>query len=685
MVELLQQYGKNYTIVPFDLKEYSKLKLSFDRFEPDGRADYVHHKDYFKGTKKTLLFKQAVELDKNLYVCNVNGVWNMMIEIGRSMGATWILPWDGNCFVTDDAFEVLYSSFMNEKGKYILTPTHRVTGENDQILDPDYQREPSEEPMVSFRFDAIGRFHPMLWYGRRDKIELLRRLKAPGPWYTLNFEGWENRTFIPPLLSPIKDVGDQGLPHIGWTFRLSSGNPLLEKGGISSSRSVARIESVVLLTSNLVALVAKEIYGFSATKLLFYNSTALRRDRQLFDTKDPTIVPLVTQLLALANKSLSACPWSVMDKPNSSCAPSKDCHDYYSPHPHFWPKISKNANQNAKVEFSLRDEKIPDAEIFGNSSHRFDSTRFTLMQHNTATLALAYYMTDEMAYALHAADLVRTWFVSKKTRMNPHMEYASAQPEPRKGNERTLGIIEMKDVYYMLDTIRILQDSRALSISDHVALTKWFTLYLEWLETSHQGNDTYMKRNHSGVYYDLQIVSVAAFVNDTQKMLWYLDRSISRLKDQVSSNGTMLHEIIRRECEHYQLFTLQGWLNLARLGRSVGRNLWEAYPFELDGMELSALCRAFYALILSLQKRGSCPTSNQKVNQKRWWPLWYEAHYNFPGLIAVGTLVTESMLTRQELQDVSEIGLPESQYNVPSMFHPYDGIAPFWNLGLPGA
>ena len=199
MVELLQQYGKNYTIVPFDLKEYSKLKLSFDRFEPDGRADYVHHKDYFKGTKKTLLFKQAVELDKNLYVCNVNGVRNMMIEIGRSMGATWILPWDGNCFVTDDAFEVLYSSFMNEKGKYILTPTHRVTGENDQILDPDYQREPSEEPMVSFRFDAIGRFHPMLWYGRRDKIELLRRLKAPGPWYTLNFEGWENRTFIPPL------------------------------------------------------------------------------------------------------------------------------------------------------------------------------------------------------------------------------------------------------------------------------------------------------------------------------------------------------------------------------------------------------------------------------------------------------------------------------------------------------
>jgi hypothetical protein len=73
-----------------------------------------------------------------------------MIEIGRSMGATWILPWDGNNSMTQDSVKALIQKIAKETGKYFVSPTHRVIGSNAQILDTQYQRERSKEPMISF-------------------------------------------------------------------------------------------------------------------------------------------------------------------------------------------------------------------------------------------------------------------------------------------------------------------------------------------------------------------------------------------------------------------------------------------------------------------------------------------------------------------------------------------------------
>jgi len=181
---------------------------------------------------------------------------------------------------------------------------------------------------------------------------------------------------------------------------------------------------------------------------------------------------------------------------------------------------------------------------------------------------------------------------------------------------------------------------------------------------------------------------VAAFVNDTKTMLWYLDRSVSRLKTQVNQSGAMPWELRRANCEHYQLVALQGWFTLARIGKIVGRNLWDAYPEVVDGMHLSALCRAAYYAIPFFRPREECPGNKRPENPRRWWPLWYEAQLNCPGLPTAngnGLSPLNSDSNGGEFLKPFKKPPPTSRFSMPSMFHPYDGIAPFWNLGLAGS
>jgi len=686
VVELLDQYRQNYTIIPFDLKEYSELKLDFDLFEPGGQLDYVHDIKYFRNDMDHKMFKQAIEVEKNLYVCNVNGARNKMIDIGLSMGATWILPWDGNCFITNYAFWYIQNQLAKEKGKYVVTPTHRVVGENSQILDSKYRREPSEEPMISFRKDAVGRFHPRLWYGRRDKVELLWRMNVSGPWDSWsNFSVWEQEKLLLPRLSSLTDSGGGNVSKVGWTYRLNSGNPHLEGSVNNSKRMLARTESVTLMFDKLDYRVVTELFGFSENSLLFYNESSLAEDRRLFKSKDPQISSLRALLLQLADHSLYLGPWSVMDKPKNNCASSKNCHDYFSRHPHIVSRVGK---EGKKILVSQEWTIVPDAMLDGNSSHLFDRTRLCSMQYTTTTLALAYFVTRNMTYASRAAELVQTWFIRNETRMNPHMQYAQVEPGPKvKSKPPPQGIIEMKDVYYFLDAVRILRQAGTFSDEDQLALREWFRRYLLWLEASKQGKKEYLAMNSNGVYYDIQIITVAAFVNDTKTMLWYLDRSVSRLKTQVNQSGAMPWELRRANCEHYQLVALQGWFTLARIGKIVGRNFWDAYPEVVDGMHLSALCRAAYYAIPFFRPREECPGNKLSPNATRWWPLWYEAQLNCPGLSMANGSELSVVISESKggkFLKPFKIAPPSSRFSMPSVFHPYDGIAPWWNLGLSG-
>src|SRR5690606_15191967 len=74
---------------------------------------------------------------KNLYAINNNGARNIALREGRTLGK-WVLPWDGNGFITLDAWDEIVKGVKdNCILKYIVVPMARIVV-NDDLLSNDF-------------------------------------------------------------------------------------------------------------------------------------------------------------------------------------------------------------------------------------------------------------------------------------------------------------------------------------------------------------------------------------------------------------------------------------------------------------------------------------------------------------------------------------------------------------------
>jgi hypothetical protein len=70
---------------------------------------------------------------------------------------------------------------------------------------------------IIFRHDAVERFNEDFRYGRNPKIEMLWRLRVPGPWLKWPKVGLfelEQKTYVS------QDVRHSEVPSAGWVARL---------------------------------------------------------------------------------------------------------------------------------------------------------------------------------------------------------------------------------------------------------------------------------------------------------------------------------------------------------------------------------------------------------------------------------------------------------------------------------
>ena len=684
LIKILEEYKQPYTVLKFDMERYVEVPYQFGYYQP--LPDYIHSPKYVwqtanKNETPDIQVEEAIMADKNLYVTNQNTARNAMIQIG--LNATnknyhWILPWDGNCFLTSTGFEQLYQALQSTPSKYAITPMARAITSNKEVLEPNYNPTTTEEPQIAFHRDAQARFHPKLRYGRRNKVELLMRLGVPGPWDKWSpYLEWEKRK-LGPFFQPVRDKpASTGIPSAGFVTRLTSGVQHLETQGMIHNRGVSRTESVKRILTELDVRSLTELFNLTSETLLFYDEYYLSRDRRLMKTNNSS--PVFQSLMDLANAALNHGPWSVTDKPRDSLAPSNDAHDYFHPAPYFWPAKDSEGNIDPNAPYVQRDGiRVPGTMLYEDGSENFDRTRLTAMQYNTTVLALAYYFTSNPDFAKTAARNVRAWFLHPKTRMNPTLRFAQVRRNHAGNNEGyASGVIEMKDLYFFLDAVRILShgDDAFLQPNEQSKLREWFRKYLEWLESSAMGTLEFSRGNNHGLYYDIQVISIAAYIGDYAKMLWYTNRAVSRLRAHVDRTGAMPRELNRPICEHYQMFTLQGWSTLARIAKKMGRMFWEVDLRGTRGAKLPSLCKAAEYAIPFFRQREVCTGNQGAADQRRWWPLLQDArtfcdHYLFG-----------KDRYWNDWMDTS-IGLPpQSAYHMPSLFHPHDGIAPFWNLG----
>ena len=318
--------------------------------------------------------------------------------------------------------------------------------------------------------------------------------------------------------------------------------------------------SVALLW--LAVLAAAPPAAAEGPRVFLLDPQALELTRSRVRAGDPQLAPALARLRSEAQRALATGVLSVTTKP--ATPPSGDKHDYMSQAPYFWP----NPDTPNKLPYVRRDgERNP--EILTIADH----DALAELVSATETLALAYHLFGDDAYAAKAADLLRGWFLDPVLCMNPHLQYGQAIPGLSEG--RGIGIIDTAGLPRLVDAAGLLAGSRAWSVEDQQGLALWFEHYLNWLRESGHGREEGAATNNHGTYYDAQVASLALFLGRQELAAQVLTESCrKRIAAQIEPDGRQPRELERTRAWSYSVMNLRGLFWLAALGERCGVDVW---------------------------------------------------------------------------------------------------------------
>lgn len=276
---------------------------------------------------------------------------------------------------------------------------------------------------------------------------------------------------------------------------------------------------------------------------------------------DPALQPALVRLRQDADAALAVTPVAVTQKKRAT--PSGDPHDYYSQSPYWWPDPAKPDG----LPYINRD-----GQTFPDSKRDTDSENLWMLSQRAGTLALAYYFTGRDDYAAHAATLVRVFFLDPATRMNPHLRFA--QLIPGHSDVRGTGIIDARFLPDICNAVGLLRGSDAWTQQDDRAWDAWLSDYFTWLTTSDQGRAEHAATNNHGIWYLAQAAGIAARLGRTEEVKRFCQEAVTRIDQQIASDGMLPLELARTRSFHYSIFALEAFTQLAILGESAGVDLW---------------------------------------------------------------------------------------------------------------
>ena len=215
IVNLLNSFKVEYAAIPFEREMYRQLGFDLETLNPP-QLLFGPRIEKFDKVKHQRLQLALYRL-KNNYVMNNNGARNFALRDGRAR-AKWILPFDGNCFITSAAWEQMRVNVTAYPYlKYFVVPMTRVMSNKDLMSDA-FVPEPIEEPQIVFRKDAVETFNESFSYGRRPKVELFWRLQISGKWDNYKDDVWDQKR-LP--VSP--EAGQFGVAVMGRATLLRNG------------------------------------------------------------------------------------------------------------------------------------------------------------------------------------------------------------------------------------------------------------------------------------------------------------------------------------------------------------------------------------------------------------------------------------------------------------------------------
>lgn len=287
-----------------------------------------------------------------------------------------------------------------------------------------------------------------------------------------------------------------------------------------------------------------------------WDAAQLERVKQSLDA--PCYAAAYRRLLTEADALLTAEPLSVMMKEKTPA--SGDKHDYMSQARYFWPDPTKPDG----LPYINRDG-VSNPEL-----EKLDRVRLGSMSSRVATLSLAWYFSGDERYAAKAVEQLRTWFLDKRTAMNPNLNYAQVV-WGRYGNKgRSYGVLDAYSFVEMLDGVALLEGSKSFPARDVRALKSWFSKLLDWILTSEQGREELAAANNHATACDAQVVAYALYTGRRELAREYLEGlPARRIFTQIEPDGRQPQELRRTLAFGYSQYNLTHLIDLFSMARQL--------------------------------------------------------------------------------------------------------------------
>lgn len=283
------------------------------------------------------------------------------------------------------------------------------------------------------------------------------------------------------------------------------------------------------------------------------------------------------QLIGNANKLLNVPNYTVIDK--EILAPTNTPNDYLSISRYWWPDQSKADG----LPWLRRDgETNPDTQ-----TDKVDRKRLGQMTTAVRDLSYAYFFSDDEKYAKKGTQLIRTWFLNEKTKMNPHLTYAQSVPGVDK--RRRSGILDGRLIpLWVLDSIALFEKSEYWSPTDEEQMNQWLGEYLAWLTTSKLGKSGAKQTNNHGSWYRFQVLALAWYLQKDDMLSSQIELAKKAMDEQFNEQGGQEHELERTRSFFYSCFNLNAITRTAIIVNKTGDSMWN-YPSKKDSELANAI------------------------------------------------------------------------------------------------
>ncbi len=311
---------------------------------------------------------------------------------------------------------------------------------------------------------------------------------------------------------------------------------------------------------------------------IYFRGTELRRLKQQAEHAGQYL----SEIESVADSLLSKGPWSITFFPGK--APSGDPHDYYSEGPYWWPDP-----ENPGGPFIRRDGERNPARFIAHKK------ALNEMYFAVGYLSLAGYLFDDSRYSRRAAELLRVWYLDPQTRMNPNLNYGQAIPNKSPG--RGVGIIDTHRWTKLVQFFGLLAKSQSWPEWEQRQLKKWFSDFLQWLNSSRNGLQEKQQGNNHTTWWAAQVAAYARFTgNKLIRQMAYRHAVEYIIPNQIEADGTFPKEEARTRSWSYVQFNLEAFALLCRLAETDGIDIWTAG--KDDG---GTVQKAIYAMVPFLE------------------------------------------------------------------------------------